>query len=375
MSDHPDRDVLASLCARCDAMGCRGALSAVRLGSEGATAGGEIRELLGESVVACADAAGPAPAERIRCVDELIGTAGCFSQSVNYLGGMLADLVNYRRAADGRTMLLVCALQNRHDLIRHLVAKYGDVLDTLLSTKLGETPLYLASRWNNMKCVEALLSHTSSAERQTNRRVEDGTDFTCLHLACFHGKVDLASLLLLGNNNANVHAVDSRGDQPLHLAARHGHPDIVEMLVRAGASLNHCNSRGSRPVDTAIAAGKLECQLLLYEFMEAEAALAKQNCDATSLPPIVSSANKNALTPSSKHMRSGKLRRTGRIIPDPPFSFSPDSVKRAYASTPFHFRASSPKVDDVRGDYLPRFLKVYAMMWPESLLPKNRAEA
>jgi hypothetical protein len=30
-------------------------------------------------------------------------------------------VVNYRRASDGRTMLLVCALQNRPWLIAHLV--------------------------------------------------------------------------------------------------------------------------------------------------------------------------------------------------------------------------------------------------------------
>jgi hypothetical protein len=363
-----DRAQLLSLCAKCDAAGCRDVLAAVSA-QQALLPAAEAREaqkrLLGECVVACADAAGPPPADRIEAVDTfLMAAADQTADQTPTVSALLADVVNYRRASDGRTMLLVCALQNRPWLIAHLVETYGAVLDPLLSTaELDESPLFVASRWHNLTCVEALLGHAPTAEAQANKRVEDGTGFTCLHLACFHGKRDLAALLLCDKNNADVHAADSRGDQALHLAARHGYASIIELLVRdAGASLHQVNHNKMRPVDIAIKAGKLECQLLLYEFMEAEVAQQK----ATS--------RKNALAPLPKP-GGRRLRRTGRIIPPPPFSFSPEKAKRAYANTPFHFRSSAHDiVDDVRRDYLARWRKSYSMVWPESLLPGNQGE-
>ena len=367
------RDELLALCGRCDAARCRGALSALRaLLTDHAYE--EWRVLVGECVVACADAAGPAPDARIETLDAILDEAG--AATIN-APAALADFINYRRAADGRTMLLVCALQNRPRLIAHVVGRYVDVIDPLISTQLEESPLFVASRWYHMQCVEALLGHAPTVKSQTNKRVEDGTEFTCLHLACFHGKRELVTLLLL--HDADVHAVDSRGDQPLHLASRHGYPEIIELLVRAGASLHVVNHIKKRPVDIAIAAGKLECQLLLYEYMELEVSEKRPSGKKTPSPPKTH-PKKNALTPSasngsSKTASRRSVQRTGRLIPPPPFSFSPERTKAAYAKTPFHFRASKHNaVDDVRRDYLARWRKSYSMAWPESLLSVNQGE-
>ena len=53
-----------------------------------------------------------------------------------------------------------------------------------------------------------------------------------LHLACRHGHVQVARLLV--DHGADPNLLSKAGLTPFHLAARHGHEAVVELLLDKG---------------------------------------------------------------------------------------------------------------------------------------------
>lgn len=53
----------------------------------------------------------------------------------------------------------------------------------------------------------------------------------------------------------HIHAVDAKGDTPLHIAARMGHLAMCDLFVRAGANLLACNNDRLTPAEVARAEG------------------------------------------------------------------------------------------------------------------------
>jgi len=60
-------------------------------------------------------------------------------------------------------------------------------------------------------------------------------------------------------------AVDGRGDQPVHHAARNGDTDIVRLLIAHGADVNITNDRGHTVLYCAGGHGHLDTVRLLLE--------------------------------------------------------------------------------------------------------------
>lgn len=107
---------------------------------------------------------------------------------------------------------------------------------------------------------------------------------TALHVACLHGREEETQILLDMGHYADpccldgstpladaasggfanivallamrtphcVNMVDVDGDGPLHNAARGDHPDVVRVLLEAGAEITVMNSDGERPIDLAV---------------------------------------------------------------------------------------------------------------------------
>ncbi|EQC38314.1 hypothetical protein, variant [Saprolegnia diclina VS20] len=83
------------------------------------------------------------------------------------------------------------------------------------------------------------------------------TDTTALAVAARHGQHGIVHLLL-GCNDIDVDKGSRDRTTPLHEAAKHGHFDVCQDLIGAGADMNAKNKDGSTPLHEAAKAGQLD---------------------------------------------------------------------------------------------------------------------
>lgn len=93
-----------------------------------------------------------------------------------------------------------------------------------------------------------------------------------LHDAAAAGDAKAVDLLLsLGDYSCDEH--NDKASTPLHMAARHGHAAVVEVLLSHGANVNAANNDGMTPLHAAVAGQQhLLTKLLLSRGAEAERA-------------------------------------------------------------------------------------------------------
>ena len=80
-----------------------------------------------------------------------------------------------------------------------------------------------------------------------------GLQFTPLHVAAREGHTEVVELLC--NNGAFIDAVDKFNYTPLHLAARQGHTDVVKLLLQNGASIDAMDMFQYSPLHFAATGG------------------------------------------------------------------------------------------------------------------------
>lgn len=124
---------------------------------------------------------------------------------------------------------------NGHAAAAKLLVARGANIDTL-SNSLG-SPLFAATRRNHASVARALIEAGAAPDLQNPA---DG--FTPLQLAALEGYIATAMVLIEGGADVNaVSEIDGSTrwgtgtTSVLHLAVRHGHPDVVNALRDAGA--------------------------------------------------------------------------------------------------------------------------------------------
>ncbi|ETN67520.1 26S proteasome non-ATPase regulatory subunit 10 [Anopheles darlingi] len=101
-----------------------------------------------------------------------------------------------------------------------------------------------------------LLPHQTT-ERDENERL-------LLHWAAKAGNARMVELLL-SRHPEQLEAQDDMGYTPLVLAALCGHRTVVDLLVAAGANLNHCTKRGHSALQYCCSRGHLGIATYLLE--------------------------------------------------------------------------------------------------------------
>ncbi len=92
-------------------------------------------------------------------------------------------------------------------------------------------------------------------------------------------------MALLLDNGADVNAVVKDGRTPLHLAARFGHREVVELLLERGAQVNQESPHWGNPLFVAAYRGQREVVELLLKH-GADKTVKVSRGEATGLRPV-----------------------------------------------------------------------------------------
>lgn len=118
----------------------------------------------------------------------------------------------------------------------------------------GETPLHLAIKYGGSSTVwldtimRLLLDHGADVNATTT------TDWSILHYSCYFPEVAQPTRLLIGQSHIKVDCQNDDGNTPLMLAAKSGTKDIINLLLRNGASVTILNNHGQSALHLALEA-------------------------------------------------------------------------------------------------------------------------
>ncbi len=139
-----------------------------------------------------------------------------------------------------------------------LLCESGAQVDRKHEKYFLRTPLQRASEEGHISTVEYLIK-----EAKADVNIADNFNDTALHLAAREGKSDIVNLLC--EHGANIDGKGSEGRTALHWASICGDLSIVQCLVGRGASVNQQNDDGFTPLHDASRYGDVSIASLLLE--------------------------------------------------------------------------------------------------------------
>lgn len=136
------------------------------------------------------------------------------------------------RERGGNLLHLACASSHPH-IAEYLLslAEFKQSVEEMNDS--GKTPVFMAIRSGSVKCLKLL------ADAGADIHKKDIESWTAIHEAVKGGNTHIGILECLINDfQMNANAIDDDGWAPLHVAARFGSTDAVDVLVQAGADIN-----------------------------------------------------------------------------------------------------------------------------------------
>jgi ankyrin repeat protein len=165
--------------------------------------------------------------------------------------------VTARSRAD-TTPLHAAASSGQLDKIEELLEAGADIL---CIGKEGVSALHCAVLFEHLSTVQLLLERGADAVLNT---MQCEMCMCCDLISALMMCKDSAILKLLLTTGGDVHAVPSRGETCLHIAARHNYSaPVVCLLIKAGADMNAVNNRGKTAAQLANVSGNTLIEQLL----------------------------------------------------------------------------------------------------------------
>jgi ankyrin repeat protein len=129
---------------------------------------------------------------------------------------------------DGKTPLYVAVDNENVKMIDLLYSLGKDGPDSMLVNSVGWTVLHAAAQKNNLKVLETLMRHFTSARKKIVINTKDKTGRTPLHIASFRGEEEVIGFLIQHGARNDVKDVSSLC--PSQLANRQGRRDSKELI-------------------------------------------------------------------------------------------------------------------------------------------------
>ncbi|KAK0399896.1 hypothetical protein QR680_003264 [Steinernema hermaphroditum] len=202
--------------------------------------------------------------------------------------GGYADLVDLliRKGADvehrdkkGFTPLVLAATGGHVDCVKHLLD--ASCMVDAVSERTKDTALSLACSGGRKEVVEILLKANANKE---HRNV---SDYTPLSLAASGGYIEIIQLLLNAGAEINSRTGSKLCISPLMLAAMNGHEAATKLLLERGSDINaHIETNRNTALTLACFQGRVEVVRLLLKYNANVEHRAK-----TGLTPLMEAAN------------------------------------------------------------------------------------
>lgn len=173
-------------------------------------------------------------------------------------------LIDVRRAdpnaenAGRETPLTLASKAGRAEVVGVLLARRADANHP---DRGGWTPLHNASQKGHSDVARLLLDPVQAPVAKVN--AQDLNDNTPLHIASFHGKTAVVTILL--GRGATLDAQDKQGGTALHDAAQSGHLEVVRLLLNRKADSRARNRIGEMPFQVASMNNHTDVAQLLRE--------------------------------------------------------------------------------------------------------------
>ena len=183
----------------------------------------------------------------------------------------------------GHTPLHTAAKSGREQVCRILLESGADLEQHTTQTR--STPLHSAAETGNLAVVEILLDF--NADPWARNKWKE----TPLHVASQIGHAEIVERLLHTSvGAATLESAEENGGGPLHEAAANNNAIICQILLKAGARLDHLDNDGCSPLVLAIQRGHRSTMDVL---LEAHASIAI--IDPAAYPPLHASVKHTGL--------------------------------------------------------------------------------
>ncbi|XP_071086322.1 ankyrin-3-like, partial [Haliotis cracherodii] len=133
--------------------------------------------------------------------------------------------------------------------VTQIVSKVREDINT--KDKNGVTPVMLAARAGHGELVDFLVKKGADMTLVNN----DGDNI--LHQACRGGDVETVEIVL-AQNKLDINRRNKNGETPVMMAARAGHGELVDFLVKKGADMSIVNNDGDNILHQACKGGDME---------------------------------------------------------------------------------------------------------------------
>ena len=220
----------------------------------------------------------------------------------------------------------------------------------------GNNSLYFAAEYCKDKEILQLLIDSG-----TNINKKNKFDNTPLIYAAQYNTLEIVSFLI--SNGAEVNILDSAGDVPLLAAALENHdPQVITILLKAGADINHKNNDGKTAVLLAAEYNNIE---VIKTLIEAGADLDEKDNDGKSAQNYINARDelKELHKTSELKLNSFKLKEEIKYPEDITLlkAIMPNYVK-------WHKRLNLDWMEDIMQDNLQEIFKRAGYFYPQKSL-------